>query len=91
MKSEVTAQSNTVGRLRFFLGGEMLEKIRVADKLQALVLCCSSSNGLRQLLSFVFLSDSKIWVRLKMYSSTYGLKLAEFENLRGLLANTASL
>ena len=35
--------------------------------------------------------DSKIWVRLKIYSSTYGLRLAEFENLKGLLANTASL
>ena len=29
LKSEVTAQSNTVGRLRFFFGGEMLENIRV--------------------------------------------------------------
>src|SRR5574340_372835 len=29
VKSEVRAQSNTVGRLRFFLGGEMLENIRV--------------------------------------------------------------
>src|SRR5574341_2152650 len=29
VKSEVTAQRNTVGRLRFFLGGEMLENIRV--------------------------------------------------------------
>ena len=29
VKSEVRAQSNTVGRLRFFWGGEMFENIRV--------------------------------------------------------------